>query len=45
MLVSAENRDAVSETFMVDHLPTGGPGDEGTNPASAEGPAQADPIF
>jgi penicillin-binding protein 1A len=46
MLASAENRDAISETFMVDHLPTGGtPGEEGTNPASAEGPAQADPIF
>jgi len=46
MLVSAENHDAISETFMVDHLPTGGtPGEEGTNPASVEGPAQADPIF
>jgi penicillin-binding protein 1A len=46
MLVSAENHDAISETFMVDHLPTGGtPGEEGTNPATAEGPAQADPIF
>jgi len=46
MLASAENREAISETFMVDHLPTGGtPGEEGTNPASAEGPAQADPIF
>jgi penicillin-binding protein 1A len=46
MLVSGENRDAVSETFMVDHLPTGGtPGDEGTTPASVEGSASADPIF
>jgi penicillin-binding protein 1A len=46
MLVSAENRDAISETFMVDHLPTGGtPGEEGTTPASAEGSAPSEPIF
>jgi penicillin-binding protein 1A len=46
MLASAENRDAISETFMVDHLPTGStPGEEGITPASAEGSAPADPIF
>jgi penicillin-binding protein 1A len=46
MLVSAENRDSISETFMVDHLPTGStPGEEGTSPASADGSAQAEPIF
>jgi len=46
MLASAENRDAISELFMVDHLPTGGtPGEEGSNPASAEGSTPADPIF
>jgi penicillin-binding protein 1A len=46
MLASAENRDAISETFMVDRLPTGGtPGEEGTNPASAEGSAPSEPIF
>jgi penicillin-binding protein 1A len=46
MLVSGENRDAISEIFMVDHLPTGGtPGEEGTTPASVEGAASAEPIF
>jgi penicillin-binding protein 1A len=46
MLASAENRDAVSEIFMVDHLPTGGtPGDEGATPTSAEGSAPSEPIF
>jgi penicillin-binding protein 1A len=46
MLASGENRDAISETFMVDRLPTGGtPVDEGTSPASAEGSAPSEPIF
>ena len=46
MLASAENHDAISETFMVDHLPTGGTsGEEGTTPASAEGSAPSEPIF
>jgi hypothetical protein len=46
MLVSGENRDSISEIFMVDHLPTGcTPGDEGTTPASVEGSAAAEPIF
>jgi penicillin-binding protein 1A len=46
MLASAENRDAIAETFMVDHLPTGStPGEEGSSPASAEGSAPAEPIF
>jgi penicillin-binding protein 1A len=46
MLASAENRDAISETFMADRLPTGGTaGEEGTNPASAEGSAPSEPIF
>jgi penicillin-binding protein 1A len=46
MLASGENADAISETFMVDQLPTGSaPGDEGTTPASAEGAAPSEPIF
>ena len=46
MLASAENHEAISEIFMVDHLPTGGtPGEEGTTPASVEGSASAEPIF
>jgi penicillin-binding protein 1A len=46
MLASGENADAISETFMVDQLPTGSaPGDEGTTPASAEGTAPSEPIF
>jgi penicillin-binding protein 1A len=46
MLASAENRDAIPETFMVDHLPTGSaPSEEGITPASAEGSGQAEPIF
>jgi len=46
MLASAENPEAISETFMVDRLPTGStPGDEGTTPASAEGSAPSEPIF
>ena len=46
MLASGENPEAISETFMVDHLPTGStPGDEGTTPASAEGSATTEPIF
>jgi penicillin-binding protein 1A len=46
MLASGESPDAIAETFMVDHLPTGStPGDEGTTPASAEGAAPAEPIF
>jgi penicillin-binding protein 1A len=46
MLASGENSEAISETFMVDHLPTGStPGDEGTVPASAEGSASSEPIF
>jgi penicillin-binding protein 1A len=46
MLASGENPEAISETFMVDHLPTGSaPGDEGTTPTTAEGSAPAEPIF
>jgi penicillin-binding protein 1A len=46
MLASAENPEAISETFMVDHLPTGGtPGDGGAIPTSAEGSAAGEPIF
>jgi penicillin-binding protein 1A len=46
MLASGENPEAISETFMVDHLPTGStPGDEGTAPATAEGSAPGEPIF
>jgi penicillin-binding protein 1A len=46
MLASGENPEAISETFMVDHLPAGStPGDEGTAPASAEGSAPGEPIF
>jgi penicillin-binding protein 1A len=46
MLASAENPEAISETFMVDHLPTGGtPGDGGAIPTSAEGSAASEPIF
>jgi penicillin-binding protein 1A len=45
-LASGESPEAISETFMVDHLPTGGtPADEGTAPASAEGSAPSEPIF
>jgi penicillin-binding protein 1A len=46
MLASAENHDAMSEIFMVDHLPTGStPGEEGATPTSAEGSAPSEPIF
>jgi penicillin-binding protein 1A len=46
MLASRENLEAISETFMVDHLPTGStPGDEGMAPASAEGSVPGEPIF
>ena len=48
MLASGENPDAILETFMTDHLPTGGePGSEGNGPsnASAGEAAGAEPIF
>jgi penicillin-binding protein 1A len=46
MLASAENHDAISEIFMVDHLPTGGtPGEESATPTAAEGSAPSEPIF
>src|SRR6202035_1805652 len=45
MLASAENHDAISEIFMVDHLPTGStPGEEGATPTAAEGSAPSEPI-
>lgn len=49
MLASAENPDAILETFMVDHLPAGTePGSEGigaSNAGNAADPAAAEPIF
>jgi penicillin-binding protein 1A len=49
MLASAENPDAILETFMTDHLPAGGePGSEGgsgpINPSGGD-PAASEPIF
>ncbi len=48
VLASAENPDAILETFMTDHLPAGGePGNEGSGPINPSGgdPAASEPIF
>jgi penicillin-binding protein 1A len=48
MLASAENPDAILETFMTDHLPSGGePGQEGSGPSNVgAGDSSAEqPIF
>jgi hypothetical protein len=49
MLASAENPDAILETFMTDHLPAGSePGSEGIGASNAGNPADtaaAEPIF
>jgi penicillin-binding protein 1A len=46
MLASAENPDAILETFMVNHLPAGAsPGSEGRQPAAKGQAASGDSLF
>jgi penicillin-binding protein 1A len=46
VLASGENRDAVLETFMSDHLPAGsGPPDEGAPNANTEQTTAGEPLF
>jgi penicillin-binding protein 1A len=46
MLASGENPDAILETFMTDHLPSGGvPGQEGSTGVEAGDAASGEPIF
>ena len=47
MLASAENPDAILETFMVDHLPSGGvlAGDGGNGPAPEEKSTAGESLF
>jgi penicillin-binding protein 1A len=46
MIASAENPDAILETFMVDHLPSAGVvAGDGTQQPSSDQPATSEPLF